>query len=149
MSRPPSTAPFIAAKTLAPVEVLADPPGEEKPGAVGSSVVGQANLHAVPGQLMAVGSADDNITLQPGISDLAGHVSVGAPHNHPVLGCIVFVLVLDDEPLAGEVVSLALTPPPELDLVPLEVSLVFDNLDERHLDFSKISLKKCYQAIKA
>ena len=24
-------------------------------------------------------------------------------------------------------------------LVPLEVSLVFDNLDERHLDFSKIS----------
>ena len=81
----------------------------------------------------------------------------------PVLRCIVFILVLDNEPLAGEVIGLALAPPPELDLqdirgeiladetliswqrtlltnlVPLEVSLVFDNLDERHLDFSKIS----------
>ena len=36
-----------------------------------------------PGQLMAVGSADDNIALQPGICDLAGHVSVGTSHNHP------------------------------------------------------------------
>ena len=34
----------------------------------------------------------------------------------PVLGCIVFILVLDNEPLAGEVIGLALTPPPELDL---------------------------------
>ena len=34
----------------------------------------------------------------------------------PVLGCIVFILVLDDKPLAGEVVSLALPPPPKLDL---------------------------------
>ena len=32
---------------------------------------------------MAVGSADDNITLQPGVRDLAGHVSVRASHNHP------------------------------------------------------------------
>merc|ERR1719234_889295 len=131
------------------LELLEDPPCEEKPGAVGGSVVGQANLHAVPGQLMAVGSADDNITLQPGVSDLAGHVSVGAPHNHPVLGCIVFILVLDDQPLAGEVVGLALPPPPELDLEPLEVSLVFDDLDERHLDFFKTSLVEVNQAIKA
>ena len=36
-----------------------------------------------PGQLMAVGSADDNITLQPGVCDLASHVGVGASHNHP------------------------------------------------------------------
>ena len=34
----------------------------------------------------------------------------------PVLRCIVFILVLDNEPLAGEVIGLALTPPPELDL---------------------------------
>ena len=34
----------------------------------------------------------------------------------PVLGCIVFILVLDDQPLAGEVIGLALPPPPELDL---------------------------------
>ena len=36
-----------------------------------------------PGQLMAVGSADDNVTLQPGVCDLASHVGVGASHNHP------------------------------------------------------------------
>ena len=36
-----------------------------------------------PGQLMAVGSADDNITLQPGVRDLTGNVGVGAPHDHP------------------------------------------------------------------
>ena len=34
----------------------------------------------------------------------------------PVLECIVFILVLDDQPLAGEVVGLTLPPPPELDL---------------------------------
>merc|ERR1719341_56030 len=100
-----------------------------------------------PGQLMAVGSADDNITLQPGVRDLAGHIGVGAPHNHPVLGCIVFVLVLDDKPLAGKVVGLTLPPPPELDLESLEVSLVFDDLNERHLDLCKTSLKKCIQAV--
>ena len=30
------------------LELLEDPPSKEKPSAVGSSVVGQANLHAIP-----------------------------------------------------------------------------------------------------
>ena len=34
----------------------------------------------------------------------------------PVFRGVVFVLVLDNEPLAGEVIGLALAPPPELDL---------------------------------
>ena len=34
----------------------------------------------------------------------------------PVFRSVVFILVLDNEPLAGEVIGLALAPPPELDL---------------------------------
>ena len=30
------------------LELLEDPPGKEKPSAVGSSVVGQTDLHAIP-----------------------------------------------------------------------------------------------------
>ena len=37
---------------------------------------------------------------------------------------------LDDKTFAGIVVGLALAAPPELDLEPLEVSLVLDNFDE-------------------
>ena len=42
-------------------------------------------------------------------------------------------LVLRDEPLARAVVGLALAPPLVFHLVALEVGLVLDNLDERHL----------------
>merc|ERR1719391_1665819 len=35
------------------LELLEDPPGEEKSSAIGGSIVGQTNLHAIPGQLMA------------------------------------------------------------------------------------------------
>ena len=38
-----------------------------------------------PGQLVAVGGADDDVTLKPGVGNLASHVSVGAPHDHPEL----------------------------------------------------------------
>ena len=50
----------------------------------------------------------------------------------PVLGGVVLVFILHHQPLAGEVVGLSLAPPAELDLEPLEVSLVLDDLDERH-----------------
>ena len=38
-----------------------------------------------PGQLVAVGGADDDVALKPGVGNLASHVGVGAPHNHPEL----------------------------------------------------------------
>merc|ERR1719305_196436 len=81
----------------------------------------------------AVGSRDDVVSLQPGVGHLAAHISVGDPHNKPVLRCIVLILVLAHQTLPGEVVGLSLPAPPELDLVSLEVGLVLDNLDERHL----------------
>ena len=52
--------------------------------------------------------------------------------NKPILGSVVFVLVLEDEPLSGIVVGLAFSSPLEFGLVPHEVSLVLDHLDESH-----------------
>lgn len=39
---------------------------------------------------------------------LTDDVPVGEADDHPVLGCIVFVLVLDDQAFAGKVVSFSL-----------------------------------------
>lgn len=39
---------------------------------------------------------------------LADDVPVGETDNHPVLGCVVLVLILNDKALAGKVVSLSL-----------------------------------------
>lgn len=39
---------------------------------------------------------------------LANNIPVGESNDHPVLGRVVLVLVLDDETLAGEVVRLPL-----------------------------------------
>ena len=40
------------------------------------------------GQLVAVGGADYDVSLQPGVGDLARHVSVGGAHDHPGEGAI-------------------------------------------------------------
>ena len=48
-----------------------------------------------------------------------------------MFGCVVLVLVLGDEPLAGIVVRLPLTPALELDLVALEVRPVLHHLHKR------------------
>lgn len=61
---------------------------------------------------------------------LGGDVLVGEPHHEPVLGGVVFVFVLDDEPFAGVVVRPPLPPPLELHLEPLEVRLVLHHLHE-------------------
>ena len=74
----------------------------------------------------------DLVSLDGCVSDLSDDNFVSEPDNQPVFGSIVLVLVLDDEPLSGEVVSLTLPSSSVLDLVPLEVGLVLDNLDETH-----------------
>ena len=55
-------------------ELLVNPPGEQKPSAGSSSIVGETNLHPIPGQLVAVGGADDNVTLEPGLGNLAADI---------------------------------------------------------------------------
>ena len=79
---------------------------------------------------MCVSSTDNYIALDSGIRYLTGYVFVGEAHNHPILWSVVFTLVLDTQTFSGEVVSLALSPPLELRLVPLKVSLVLDYLDK-------------------
>merc|ERR1719278_1711448 len=118
-----------------------DSPGQEEAGAVSSSIVGETNLDSVPGQLVGVGSTDDDVSLRPGVRDLAAHIGVGGADDHPVLGGVVLVLVLDNETLAGKVVGPALPPPAELDLVPLEVGLVLHHFNKRHFDLRSFSCR--------
>ena len=61
---------------------------------------------------------------------LTGDVTVGETHYKTVLRGVVFVFVLDSQAFAGIVVSLSFTTPLELNLVPLEVLLILDYLDE-------------------
>lgn len=90
-------------------------------------------------------------------SYLADDVPVGETDNHPILGCVVFVFVLDNKALPSKEVRLALlskaktptyewtvkieiavllklsfltSPSPKLDLVPLKVGLVLDNFNK-------------------
>ena len=105
--------------------------GKEKSGAVSCGVVGKTNLDAILGQLVAVGSSQHTVSLQPGVGNLAADILVGNSDDHAVLGGVVLVLGLNDETLAGIVVGLTLTTPAELDLEPLEVSLALNYFDER------------------
>ena len=110
------------------------PASRVRPPGRGSGVASTAYCpNVLPGQLVTVGGADHNVALQSGVGDLAANVRIGASHDHPVLRGVVLVLVLHHQTLPGEEVGLALPPPAELDLEPLEVSLVLDHLDERHL----------------
>merc|ERR1719348_2295444 len=124
----------LAGVQLVQLVLVQQPPAEQETGAVCGGVVGESDLDSVLGQLRGIGSAHHLITLKVGIGDLTCNVLVGNPDNHAVLGGVILVLVLDDKTFAGIVVGLALAPPPELDLEPLEVSLVLDNLDKDHLD---------------
>merc|ERR1719312_1679572 len=119
--------------------LLQKPPCKQETGAVGGGIVGQTDLDAVLGQLGGVGGAHHLVALEMSVSDLAGDVLVGNPDDHAVLGGVVFILVLDDKTFAGIVVGLSLTAPAELDLEPLEVSLVLDHFDVHHLDGVSLS----------
>ena len=105
--------------------------GKEESGAVGCGVVSQTNLDAILGQLVAVGSSQHTVSLQPGVGNLAADVLVRNADNHAVLGGVVLVFGLHDEALAGIVVGLTLTTPTELDLESLEVSLALYYFNER------------------
>jgi hypothetical protein len=116
--------------SLVQAKVSEDTTSAEKTSAVGSSIVGQTNLDTIVGELMGVGRGKDKVTLNLGIDHLANNVSVGDTDNQTILGGVILVLVLDDQALAGIVVSLSLAAAAVFDLVAFEVSLIFNNLDE-------------------
>lgn len=121
-------------------QLLEKTASQKQTGAIRSSVIGQSDFDAVPGQLMGVSGADDLVAFDAGVGDLSGDVAVGQANDQTVLGGVVFVFVLDDEALAGVVVGLTLTTPLELDLEPLEVLLVLNylhkTLKHTHMDLS-------------
>lgn len=80
---------------------------------------------------MAVSCGDDLVAFEAGIRYLATDVLVGRADDHAVLRGVILVFVLNHKALAGKVVCLALAPPAELDLEPLEVRLVLHELHER------------------
>lgn len=86
------------------------------------------------------------ISLDSGVRYLACDVLVGKADDQPVLGGIVLVFVLNNQLLAGEVISLGFSPPPELDLKPLEVGLILDNFDKPHCNFLRDFLHSIYDS---
>ena len=107
--------------------------GHQETGTVGGRPVGQTNLDTERGQFTAVRRGQHDITLDLGVDHLANDGGVGEADHETVLGRVVLVLVLDDQTLASVVVGLALSPSTVLDLVALEVRLVLDELNERHV----------------
>ena len=122
---------FLVANVLGvQLELLEETAGGKETHAVGGGIVGQTGLDSVPGELVRVGGGEDVITVDLGKGHLGDDVGVGDTDNEAVLGAVVLVLVLGNEPLAGTVIGLTLTPAPVLDLEALEVSLVLHKLDE-------------------
>lgn len=83
------------------------------------------------------------VSLDSGVGDLSNDNLVAETNNQSVLRGVVFVLVLDDEPLSGVVVCLAFPSPSVFNLEPLEVGLVLYYLNETHgcTKFSLSNLK--------
>jgi len=113
-------------------QFLEESPGKKESGAVGGGIVGKTDLYSVAGELMGVCGANDDITLNPGVSDLSSNVLVGESYNHAMFRRIVLILILDDKSLSRIVVRSSFPTPLELDLEPLEVRLVLHHLHETH-----------------
>jgi len=102
---------------LVKVELLEGTASEKKSDRVGGSPVGDTVGDAVTLQLVAVGSHEDLVAGDLRGDDLSNDVAVGEADDQAVLWCIVLVLGLGDEPLAGIVVGLSGSSALVLDLV--------------------------------
>jgi len=113
-------------------ELLVKTTSHKKTSCIGSRVVGETKLDAIARKLMGVSGSHDVITIDARVHDLADAVAVGETNDKTVLGGVVLVLVLDHKTKTLIVISLALTATTVLGLETLEVSLVLENLLERH-----------------
>lgn len=103
---------------------------QQETRAVGRSVVGEANLHAVLGQLMRVGTAHNPVPVDRRIRNLRNDVAVRDPNDKSILGGVVLVVVLVDETTSRVIVGFAASSAFELDLKSLKVRLILYYLDE-------------------
>ena len=110
--------------------LLEETAGTEKTGAVGGGVVLQTNGKSVSAELSGLSLAEDAISIDQGVSDLADNLGVGETDNKTVLRRLVLVLVLGTQSLSLAVVGLTLASASELDLITREVRLTLSLLNE-------------------
>jgi len=99
-------------------DLLEETAGAEETGAVGSCVVLQTDGESVTAELGGLSLAEDAITIDESVSDLADYLGVGETDDESVLGGLVLVLVLSTQSLSCTIIGLTLTSASELDLVP-------------------------------
>jgi len=117
---------------LVHAELLVKTTSNKKTSCIGSSVVGETKLDAIARKLVRVSGSQDVITIDARVNDLADAIAVGETDDKTVLGGVVLVLVLNHKTTTLIVVSLTLTTTTVLSLEALEISLVLNNLLERH-----------------
>ena len=117
---------------LVEAELLKSSSGNKKTNGVGGSPVGKTVLDTVSGELVSVGSGENNVTLELRRHNLGNDVLVGESDNKSVLGGVVLGLVLGHESLSSIIVGLTFSSSTEGGLEPRVVSRGLDNLVERH-----------------
>ncbi|KAF6301826.1 hypothetical protein mRhiFer1_008745 [Rhinolophus ferrumequinum] len=101
------------------------PAGQQQASTVRSSIICQANLHAVLWEFMSVSCTNYHISFYTGVSSLTNDTSVGYTNFHSVFGCVVLIFIQDYRAFPGIVISFTRSSS-------LEVSLIFDNLTKSH-----------------
>ena len=124
---------FVAVVHGVETDLFEESSGDEETSGISGGIVGETSGESEVSELVGVSSAEDLVTLDGGVDDLGDDSGAGEPDNESVLRGVVFVLVLDDESLSGEVVGLSGVSSLEFGLEAHEVSLVLDELDECHL----------------
>lgn len=98
----------VSDKVLVETELGKVAAGNEETDGVDGSVVGVSDGESVSGELVGVGSSEDDITSNGRVGDLGDNILVGDADDQSVLGGIVLVLVLGHKALTGIVVGLSL-----------------------------------------
>jgi len=132
--------------------LLEETTSTEETGAVGGGVVLQTNGKSVTSELGGLSLAENAISIDQGVSDLADDLGVGKSDNKTVLGRLVLVLVLGTQSLSLAVIGLTLASASELDLITREVclslSLLNENLTNRKTSSVQLS-KGCCKRLKS
>jgi hypothetical protein len=111
-------------------ELLVHTASQEETRGVRSSIVRETDFHAIAAELVGISAGNAHVVVEIRREDLARDIVVRAAHHKAVLRGHVFVLVLEDQTLAGIVVGLVLAATLELDLEALEVAMQTDSRDE-------------------
>lgn len=119
-------------------DLLEESSGDEETGSISSGIVVETGGDIESSEFVGVSLGEDLISLDGGVDHLSDDSGGGDSDNKSVLGGVVFVLILLNESLSCEVVSLSLTSSEEFGLISHEVSFVLDELDEGHL-WSKLN----------